>query len=166
MAEKGLFRKKPGRSSGFLQRRTGPGPAVFVCARLLLGAVFIYASYDKMLHPQAFAHAVYNYQLLPDAAVNLTALVLPWLELMVGFCLVVGMWLPGASLLAALMMCAFTGALVFNEIRGLDVACGCFTTGDGQGPANLWTVIRDLFFLVVALYLVLHLLFSKKHAYR
>ncbi|MFP4194277.1 MAG: MauE/DoxX family redox-associated membrane protein, partial [Desulfobacterales bacterium] len=50
----------------------------FVAARIFMGAVFLYASYDKILNPQAFAEAVYNYQILPDFAVNATALVLPW----------------------------------------------------------------------------------------
>jgi hypothetical protein len=45
---------------------------VFLVLRLLLGTVFLYASYDKTLHPQAFAQAVYNYQILSDMAVNPT----------------------------------------------------------------------------------------------
>ncbi|MGA8240229.1 MAG: MauE/DoxX family redox-associated membrane protein [Desulfobacterales bacterium] len=45
---------------------------MFLALRLLLGTVFLYASYDKILHPQAFAQAVYNYQILPDMAVNPT----------------------------------------------------------------------------------------------
>jgi hypothetical protein len=35
-------------------------PLVFQALRLLMGAVFLYASYDKILHPQAFAQAIYN----------------------------------------------------------------------------------------------------------
>lgn len=53
--------------------------AVYHAARLFMGGVFLYASFDKILHPAAFAEAVYNYQILPDAAVNLAALTLPWL---------------------------------------------------------------------------------------
>ena len=64
-------------------------------ARLFLGGVFIYASVDKILHPDDFAHAVYNYQILPNGLINLTALVLPWLELLLGICLLTGVWLPG-----------------------------------------------------------------------
>lgn len=127
----------------------------FVLARILMGAVFLYASYDKILHPQAFAEAVYNYQILPDAAINAVALVLPWVELVAGLCLVTGMWLPGAAMLAALLMAAFTAALVFNEIRGLDVYCGCFSTQATHGPANLWTVIRDICFLALTVYLMM-----------
>ncbi|MFP4446227.1 MAG: MauE/DoxX family redox-associated membrane protein [Desulfosudaceae bacterium] len=137
----------------------------FVLARVIMGAVFLYASYDKILHPGAFAEAVYNYQILPEAAVNAVALVLPWIELVVGLCLVAGVWLPGGTLLAASLMAVFTAALVFNRIRGLDVHCGCFSTQTTHGPAGVGTVLRDLGFLVLSVYLLLRvLIFSQDRA--
>lgn len=130
-------------------------------SRLLLGAVFLFASYDKILHPQAFAQAVYNYQILPDAAVNLAALVLPWLELLLGLCLVGGFWLPGAALLSSGLLAVFIGALIFNQVRGLNVHCGCFSTDSTAGPADLWTVGRDLLFFTVSVYLAVSVLFFR-----
>jgi uncharacterized membrane protein YphA (DoxX/SURF4 family) len=136
-------------------------PFVFHGLRLLLGAVFVVASYDKILHPQAFAQAIYNYQILPDGLVNLAALILPWLELLLGLCLVAGFWLPGATVLSTGLLAVFSGALVFNLIRGLDVHCGCFSTDSTDGPAGLWTVARDLGFLAVALVLTLRVLLGR-----
>jgi len=136
-------------------------PLVFHALRLLMGAVFLYASYDKILHPQAFAQAVYNYQVLPDGLVNLTALVLPWLELLLGLCLVAGAWLPGATVISSGLLTLFLAALVFNQLRGLDVGCGCFSTEASAGPADLWTVARDLSFLAAALYLAVYVFFVK-----
>jgi uncharacterized membrane protein YphA (DoxX/SURF4 family) len=126
--------------------------------RLVLGAVFLYASFDKILHPQAFAQAVYNYQVLPDAAVNLVALVLPWLELLLGLCLVGGTWMPGAAVTSTGLLLVFIGALVFNLIRGLDVHCGCFSTETTGEPAGLMTVVRDLVFLALSGYLTVFIL--------
>ncbi|MFZ0727407.1 MAG: cation diffusion facilitator family transporter [Desulfobacterales bacterium] len=123
---------------------------VLLALRLLLGIMFLYACYDKILHPQAFAQAVYNYQILPDMAVNLTALVLPWLELLLGLCLVTGLWLPGATMASTGLLLVFIGALVFNHVRGLDIHCGCFSTETTAGPADLWTVARDIGFLAVS----------------
>lgn len=119
-----------------------------------MGAVFLYASYNKILHPQAFAEAVYNYQILPDAAVNAAALALPFIEMVAGLCLIAGVWLPGAAMVVALLMVVFTTALIFNQIRGLDVHCGCFSTQALHGPASLWTVARDFCFLVLSVYLL------------
>jgi len=134
---------------------------VFIVLRLFLGAVFIYASYDKILHPQAFAQAVYNYRILPDALVNLTALILPWLELLLGLCLAAGFWLPGATMISTGLLMIFIGSLAFNRMRGLDISCGCFATQNIEGPADLWTMVRDLIFLAVSIYLTLVVFFFR-----
>jgi uncharacterized membrane protein YphA (DoxX/SURF4 family) len=126
---------------------------VYHALRLLLGTVFLYASYDKILNPDAFAEAVYNYQILPDRLVNLAALVLPWLELFLGLFLIAGIWLPGATITSTLLLALFISALIFNQIRGLDVHCGCFSTDTSEGPADALTVMRDLFFWAVSIFL-------------
>ena len=89
-----------------------------IAARLIMAGIFIYASIDKIAHPAAFAKDVYNYQILPDALINLTALVLPWLELLLGLCLLAGIWLPGAVLAVNGLLIVFLAALVFNLARG------------------------------------------------
>jgi len=127
---------------------------LFLAGRLVLGAIFIYASLDKIFKPGLFAEAVYNYQILPDILINLTALVLPWLELVVGVMLVAGIWLPGAVLLSTLLLLAFSGTLIFNLSRGLNISCGCFTAEPSTDPISFWTVMRDASFLVPALYLL------------
>jgi cation diffusion facilitator family transporter len=134
---------------------------VFHALRVVLGGVFLYASYDKILNPQAFAQAVYNYQILPEAAVNLTALALPWLELLLGLCLVFAFWLPGATAASTALLSIFIGAMVFNQVRGLDIHCGCFSTDTTTGPIDMWTVLRDIGFLAVSVYLILNVFFFR-----
>ncbi len=135
-----------------------------LAARIALGGIFLYASTDKIAHPLDFAQAVYNYQILPGAAVNPAALILPWLELLTGICLIAGFWLPGAALLSTGLLTVFIGALVFNLIRGLDVHCGCFSTAADAGAAGLWTVVRDVVFLAVSVYLTVAVLFKPSAA--
>jgi uncharacterized membrane protein YphA (DoxX/SURF4 family) len=125
-----------------------------IAARLVMAGIFIYASVDKIAHPAAFAKDVYNYQILPDALINLTALVLPWLELFLGLCLLAGIWLPGAVLAVNGLLIVFLSALVFNLARGLDVNCGCFSTGgDAPGMSTGWYLLRDGGFFAVAVFL-------------
>ena len=138
-------------------------PAAF-WARLLLGVIFIAASIDKIWHPGAFAEAVHNYQVLPDAVINLVAIVLPWVELVLGALLILGSWLPGAVLLANLLLVAFFAALLFNVARGLDVHCGCFTTSTEGVPATTWYLIRDAGFLLVGGFLFYQELIGGKSA--
>jgi uncharacterized membrane protein YphA (DoxX/SURF4 family) len=135
---------------------------LFHLSRFFLGGMFIYASYDKVLDPEAFAEAVFNYQILPDNLVNITAIVLPWLELIVGFCLIIGWWIPGAVVIVNALMIVFISALMFNLVRGLDVQCGCFST-DVSETATIWLILlRDIFFLVVSFFLIYMIFFSSK----
>ena len=127
-------------------------PLTAFVLRIILGCVFIYASLDKIRHPELFAEAVYNYQLSPEVAVNLVALWLPWLELLSGSLLVLGVWVRGSSLILSGLMVVFLTALGINLARGLDIHCGCFTT-QGSGPMTILTLFRDSLFLVLALYL-------------
>jgi uncharacterized membrane protein YphA (DoxX/SURF4 family) len=119
--------------------------------RLVMAGVFIYASIDKIIHPDLFAEAVYNYQVLPEYLVNLTALILPWLELILGACLLANRWMAGASALAAILMALFVGMTIFNLARGLDISCGCFSTDPDDDPITVLTLARDICFLIFSL---------------
>ena len=118
--------------------------------RLVMAGVFIYASIDKIIHPDLFAEAVYNYQVLPGYLVNLTALILPWLELTLGTCLLINRWMAGASALAAMLMALFVGMIIFNLARGLDISCGCFSAAPDEGPITALTLARDIVLLCLA----------------
>ncbi|HMP91221.1 MAG TPA: MauE/DoxX family redox-associated membrane protein [Kiritimatiellia bacterium] len=97
--------------------------------RLILGIVFIYAGYIKILDPASFAKNVYQYQILPDAWVNITSLILPWLEVVCGLALIIAPRLRrGASAWLFIMLAVFTSAILASIYRGLDISCGCFST--------------------------------------
>jgi uncharacterized membrane protein YphA (DoxX/SURF4 family) len=125
-----------------------------LAARLILGGVFIYASWDKILNPAAFAEAVFKYQLLPSQLINLMALILPWLELILGVLLLSGFWLSGAALGVNLLMIVFLSAIIFNAARGLDIPCGCFSTEATASGLSGWIVLRDVFFFCLSCFLL------------
>jgi uncharacterized membrane protein YphA (DoxX/SURF4 family) len=122
--------------------------------RLVLGGIFIYASLDKIAHPQEFARIIANYGILPAALVNLPALVLPWLELLAGLCLVAGVWRRSAALWLSLLLLVFIAGLGVNAVRGIDVSCGCFSTSAAD-TENAWVlIVRDLLLLIPGVIIV------------
>ena len=125
---------------------------IYYGPRLILGVVFIYTSFDKILHPALFAKIVYNYQILPDGLINSTALVLPWLEFIMGIFLIIGLWMPGTVVLCNILLVSYLGALLFNLARGLDISCGCFSTST-ESSINIWDVLWDASFLLLSVYL-------------
>lgn len=105
---------------------------------LAIGAIFIYASVDKVLHPDRFADAVHEYDMLPLFAVNAFALAMPWVELVVGVALIIGVWRRAAGLLTATLSVAFMVAIAQAEIRGLRIECGCFSVSGMSATEASW----------------------------
>lgn len=119
--------------------------------RILLGVVFIYASYDKILHPAQFAEAVHNYRILPDVLVNFWAIILPWLELITGFCLILSLFKLPSLLIVSGLTVTFLFAIIANMIRGIDIHCGCFSTAPDAKANMTSSLLFDLGLLVVCL---------------
>jgi len=123
------------------------GPVVLIC-RLILGAVFIYASYHKIINPADFAKAIGNYHVLPFGLENLLALVLPWVELFTGLCLIIGVMVDGATVLIILMNIVFIFAISQALARGISIECGCF--GKEGSYIGIQDILRDIGYLLLA----------------
>ena len=127
-----------------------PSPVVKNIAfvvRIVLGAIFLFASAGKIADPMSFAAIVTNYQLLSPPLVLTTAVVLPWIEAVCGLALVFGRLEKGAALLVSLMMVVFTGLVLYNGYRGLNIACGCFSLA-ANAPSNIAAnTLRNLLIL-------------------
>lgn len=119
--------------------------------RLFLGGVFVVAGVLKALDPARFADDVARYGLLPDALVNGVALALPWVELLAGALLIVGVWRQAAALVIAVLNAVFLVAVSVALARGLEV-CGCFG-GSVARKASVWTLVEDFVFLAAAIWL-------------
>ncbi len=121
----------------------------FMC--ILLGLIFALSGYLKLQDPQGFALMVANHQILPQHLVRAAAQWLAWLELVCGLCLVFGVCVRGASLTLTALLIIFLTILGYNVQRGLDVACGCFSTDPNGPPVSALTLSRDLLILVLAM---------------
>lgn len=111
--------------------------------RPLIGVIFLLASFNKLQHPGAFAVILDNYRILPPLFVNPVAVILPWVEFLCGLALIFNVMARGAAFAVTVLMAVFLGALGFNHFRGLDVACGCFSTDPSDGN-TVWNLLRDI----------------------
>jgi len=128
---------------------------VTVALRTVIGAVFIYASLDKIIHPDRFAEIVSDYQILPDPLVNPFSVTLPWVELVTGLFLVSGRWLASAASLAVGMTVTFMVAVGYAMVHGGEAYhCGCFTTSQEGGPSPPDVLWRDAVLLLGAVSLL------------
>ena len=127
-------------------------PLIF---RFILGVIFIYASYSKILDPVAFSNNIHNYHFTPTFVENLLALIIPWIELIVGVFLIIGVFLEGTISITIGMLIFFIFILSQAVFRGIDVHCGCFKTEADAGTTDLRIelikhIFEDIIFLGMA----------------
>jgi uncharacterized membrane protein YphA (DoxX/SURF4 family) len=127
---------------------------IYLILRILLGAVFIWAAWGKILDPAGFAEVIRNYRLIPETWINPAALLLPWSEVVCGLLLISGRWIYGSLLLINTALVIFIGALAFNWYRGVDVSCGCFSvSAEYQTGEYLIDISRDIAFLAAGVWI-------------
>ena len=102
---------------------------------------------SKIPYPAEFAENLIAYRLFPWWSINILAVFVPWLELICGLFLVIGLVTRAASFTIGAMLLGFTAAILINIIRGSNISCGCF---DSVGPQiGWWEVFRDLSWFVL-----------------
>ncbi len=126
-------------------------PWLIVLIRVLLGVIFIYASYDKILDPGKFARDIANYHIIPFGLENLIAIILPWLELFIGIGLIAGLMVDGSSMISGGLMTIFILFILQATLRGFNIECGC---GLKEGEMVGWNKILENLVFLGASYLV------------
>jgi uncharacterized membrane protein YphA (DoxX/SURF4 family) len=127
-----------------------------VRVQFVLAAFFVVAGLAKIADPPGFAHEIHNYGLVPGPLVNAMALVLPWLEVITGVALFLGIARRSAARVLGILLIVFIAALSINLARGKPVDCGCFgvstvqkTDADRLKEMKL-VILRDIGLLLLA----------------
>jgi uncharacterized membrane protein YphA (DoxX/SURF4 family) len=147
-------------SSPFNLRR-----AIIWIGRLVLGAIFVYAGFSKLLMPNthlwplfvlrfslsmnisSFAKQVESYKMISPEASQMVAHVLPFVEITLGLLVLIGWQLRVWATALAAIMVGFLTVVTRAYLLHMDINCGCFGT-----PEKLtgMTVVRDGVFTVLA----------------
>ena len=117
--------------------------------RIYLALVFIVSGLDKINNLDAFAISIENYRLFPTQIINIFAITIPWIELISGAFLLLGIYIKENSIIIASLLFVFTTAVIIAVARGLDIDCGCQGTFDGQ-KVGLLKIIENVSLFIVA----------------
>lgn len=111
--------------------------------RLVLAVLFIYAGVVKLLGPKAFAHAIAQYDLVPEVLLPLIAIGLPALEVVAGLGLILEV--RGSLTTITVLLLMFLVILGYAVWQNLDIDCGCFTVDELHAQHSVATAFwRDL----------------------
>ena len=93
----------------------------------LFGLLFMIAGLSKIYDPSAFLTAISAYRFpWAEGTSRILAISLPWLEFLIGSCLMTGLWREGARYGMIGLLSLFTLATGQAWIRELELSCGCF----------------------------------------
>jgi len=121
--------------------------------RLALAGIFIYAGFIKLLDPRAFAHAIAQYDLIPDGLLPLVAVGLPALELLAGLGLIGEV--RGSLTTVLILLLIFLVVLGYAVWNNLNIDCGCFTADELDTQRSVKIALwRD--FMMIGATLFLH----------
>lgn len=121
--------------------------------RVALGLMFVVAGALKIgLHFDNFnnfAAEIAGFQILPQPFVAPLALLLPFVEIILGAYLVLGLFTRLVGVVATLQLLIFAAAVASAVVRGISTNCGCF--GPADGSTTSWPeVARDVALALVA----------------
>lgn len=134
-------------------RRVVDSDLLTMLIRLAVGITFIYASFYKIIDPESFARSIWYYHMVPGSLINLMALILPWVELLAGLAVILGIWYRGAVLLVNLMTLMFIVALTSAAVRGINIDCGCFKAAKASSDSALNALWFDLGLILATIWL-------------
>ena len=123
--------------------------------RLVMGLVFIYASYSKILDPVSFSSNIHNYGVTPLYLENILALVIPLIEFIIGFGLITGIRYKASLDISIYMMVLFIVLISQAYLRGKSIDCGCFMNDISPEDAAtkrlemLKRIVEDIIFLIL-----------------
>ena len=117
--------------------------------RIYLALVFILSGIDKVNDLNAFAQSIENYKIFPIYLVNIFAIIVPWIELVTGGLLLIGLFIKENAFIISSLLIVFTLAVLSAILRDLDIECGCRGTFDGQKVSFL-KIIENISLLIVA----------------
>ncbi len=120
--------------------------------RFVIGGVFAYAAFEKVLHPAAFAIAVRGYKLIPFSLSNLFAIALSWSELFAAGMLILGILTRKAAGAVFILLIVFIAAISAVMVRGMVIDCGCF--GEGGAHTSWLLLVRNALMLFGAFLII------------
>ena len=127
-------------------KRIIESPWTYRVIRFILGSIFVYAGFIKLIDPKAFAQTISQYDIVPAFLLAPFAIGLPALEFLAGLGLILN--IRGSLSVIFSLLVVFTAVLGYGILNDLNVDCGCFSPEEITGRNNLRQAFyRDLFMI-------------------
>jgi uncharacterized membrane protein YphA (DoxX/SURF4 family) len=121
-------------------------PWTYHIIRFILGSIFVYAGFMKLIDPKAFARIISQYDIVPDFLLAPFAIGLPAIEFLAGLGLILN--IRGSLSVIFSLLLIFVGVLGYGILNDLNGDCGCFSPEEIISQNSLTQAFyRDLFMI-------------------
>lgn len=130
---------------------------VGLVARVVLGGALLLAGALKVGKPVGSARAVQAYDVMPFELAAYVGYALPYVEVILGALLVLGLFTRASAVAGTLLMVIFIVGIAQAWARGLSIDCGCFGGGGEIAPSETrygQEILRDVLFGVCGAWLI------------
>ncbi|GHT43678.1 hypothetical protein FACS189443_7240 [Planctomycetales bacterium] len=90
------------------------------------GLVMLAAAIPHWENPYYFLGSVYSYNLTEPGLGQMTAVLLPLMQLIIAICFILRIQVDSTNTAAMILFGIFFGVQMFAFLGGLDISCGCF----------------------------------------
>lgn len=132
-------------------------PYFLLFARLCLGGVFLASAVTKLMDREGTAVSMSRYPFLPSGFGRFIAYTFPYVELLVGGMLILGLFTRYAAVASVGMYILFTILITYDLTRGQNQSCHCFGRLSSEKLTPV-AVVRNV--LLLALSVVVFLAFD------
>ncbi|AGZ39587.1 MauE/DoxX family redox-associated membrane protein [Actinoplanes friuliensis] len=133
---------------------TAVWPWISTVARLGLAAVWLVAGGLKVGDLAESGRAVNAYEIFPYDVAKVIGAAQPFLEIALGLLLLVGLAVRLSAAISAGLLLIFIAGITYAWVQGLQIDCGCFSSGGalgaGESPEYTLDIVRDVGFLLLA----------------
>ena len=123
--------------------------------RVLLGTIFIFAGYFKVIDPESFGKVIAKYDILHGIIIPYTALIVPYLEVIIGLFMLSGYKVRASAFISIILLLLFISFISINLIKGNIFECGCIEIKILGIRLNekigIAVILRDILFLAAAI---------------
>ena len=127
-------------------------PLFYHFIRFVLGSIFVYAGFIKLIDPKTFAKAISQYDLVPESMLIPVAIGLPAIEFLAGLGLIFA--IRGSLSIIFGLLVTFVIVLWYGILNNLSIDCGCFSPEELKSYTSLWYAFyRDLVMIAAVIYL-------------
>jgi len=128
---------------------------LYLLIRVIIGSVFIYAGFIKLIDPKAFAKAISQFDVVPEFLLAPLAIGLPALEFFAGLGLIFN--IRGSLQVIFNLLIVFILVLGYGIFNDLDIDCGCFGPEEINARESLKQVLfRDLLMVMAVCYIYIY----------